>query len=538
MLHDAGEHIEQRQIVKRNLFAVSELLGRRKTQEDAYLHDKSRLSRKLAHLTEDERKAYMALLLLFMQVSAAGNAAAKDNGTCVCLATGWYRRKQVHVSTTYTGDSVAVLISVDKFGKLKYAIACNPDVHNIDNESEITAIKSGKERIAYAHAEQGKRLAWQVLATRSVGDTEYEQYGVSHAPVTTLVEQEFLSTDQCYMVVTCDGAMEHLARQQKTPHDFAMELGGLFVNALASGKKTTKFLADMVTESAFNAGSEDNITAMVMQIDKQSEPITAAVFDGHGSADIAILCRDNVLNLLEIVCQLYEHLSTKTDAPRRTAQFNAVIQAILTFDNKNNLLPALHALIKETKSQLLNAPELAPSVQWLEKIRDYYLRQLKVLRVVPEDYVLDSEVVKAVASKPAAMYQLSDQEREQKKAVMMLYLYLTRCNLKHCKSLTLIYNKLCQSFGKPGDAIASIINICAAFNAQQRKFGSKIKFPYSRQRSKEEAAMLYIDELMTALTKPEKKLQELDEILQFIKESLGVELTEDLSSKPVARPNE
>lgn len=536
MQHVEGDFAEVRHVVRQNLYATSETIGRRDAQEDAHAVDISDRSRKLSRLTADERHAHMALHFLLMQVAAAENQAFNAKGCCACAVTGWYRGDQVHVSTSYVGDSVAILIGLDKTSKLKYAVACNPDLHNIDNAEEILLVKNGQGRRANPYALVNKRLAWELLVTRSIGDADYEEFGVCHAPVTTLVEKEYTSLDQVYMVVACDGAMEHVTNKHQTANDFANELGTLFVDALASGKKTAKFLADMIRDNAFNAGSGDNISVMVMQINKKALPITAAVFDGHDGVEVSQLCRDNFAIHMQVVNDLYKHLQSKLNAERRIAEFNTIIQAILNFDNQHNYLHELQALIKEIKTHVFKSPELTQPISWLERVRDYYLRQLKVLRVVSEDYVLEHEVVKIVPIK-LDVYELTEFERKQKEAMSELYLYLNQCDLKHCKTLTLVRNKLCDSFGKPGEAIHGITHICENYFNNSRKFKIKIKFPFSKQVSMEENAMVVINELMTILNQPDKPHRNLVDVKQELGLALGVTMKE-LVMQPVARPHE
>ncbi len=530
-----GEFTEERHVIKRNIIGISETIGLRQDQEDAMAHDTSLLSKKISHLTEAERHAHMSLLFLLMQVAANENPELSKSGSCACLASGWYRQGHVYVSTSYVGDSVALLVGLDQAGELKYAIACNPDLHNVNYESEIQAIKLGQGRSHNPSANLGKRLAWELSVTRSIGDPEYEEYGLCHAPETTFIQQTFLNTDQVYLVVACDGAMEHLAEKNQTPHDFAKELGDLFTRAFATGKKTAKYLAQMIKDNAVKAGSKDNISVMVMPIDKKSAPITAAVFDGHEGAGVAQLCKQNFVEYLKIVSMFYKHMSTKINAQRQINEFDAIIHAILTFDTKTNYLPALRALIKEIKTHVYQLPDLMLVIQWLEKIRNYYLQQLKVLHVVPEHYVLDEEV-KATAL-ALERYQLSEQERKQKEAVMELYLYLQACDLKHCKALTLIKNKLCDSFGKPGEAIHGMQEICQQYHAKKKLIKLAIKFPFTKQASMEGSVMLLINDLVSTLTAPAKEYSNLSEILQAIKLALGVK-TNELVAQPVAYPNQ
>jgi TPR repeat protein len=131
-----------------------------------------------------------------------------------------------------------------------------------------------------------KRLGGILAVTRAFGDTELDSQGISHQPQTTKTIATLHPGERAFMVVTCDGAMEHL-KGDNVANQAAQELGSLLATGIAKGVPQQQTLAERIVDNALKNGSQDNISAMVTELHIGQPPLTAAVFDGHGGNKVS-----------------------------------------------------------------------------------------------------------------------------------------------------------------------------------------------------------------------------------------------------------
>ncbi len=317
-------------------------------QEDTYITDASEISKAFMELSPEQRKLVVEKTFADLQEGLG----EEQQGSCACIATGQVKEGgKAVVSTSYVGDSVAFLIILDANGRLKRAIACNPVLHYPDNAGEKKAITEGNKRKKglvlekdgiprlYESAPDSNGNLQPVLRngrcrslamTRAFGDFNLALCGLSHIPETTEITIEGIdSTDRVFMVVTCDGAMEHC---QNDPNTFANELGQLFQKHHTS---SPELLAEKIVDHGLAKDSMDNITAMVTElvVSKQEAAIidgpaaSLAVFDGHGGARASNFLKQNYLkrfrtnieSFLGMVLQQAEPELTSVPAHSETA---------------------------------------------------------------------------------------------------------------------------------------------------------------------------------------------------------------------------
>lgn len=212
--------------------------------------------------------------------------AASNCGSCACVATGQVKDNKATVYTSYVGDSVAFLVVLSADGKLKSVTPCNPALHDGNNAVERVTITRGIERNkgVIAHNRLCARPEDGMLAvTRALGDNAFFDYGLLHTPQTTEITVDVTPGDQVYMIVACDGAMEH-CKGVSCVATYAKELGLLFEN---HHNLSPEGLAQEIVDYALKKGSMDNITALVAPLKADKSAVTAGVFDGHGGSYVS-----------------------------------------------------------------------------------------------------------------------------------------------------------------------------------------------------------------------------------------------------------
>lgn len=510
---------------KKNItLGVCEIVGERSNQEDALIYDVVGYSEQLSRLKAENREFCMSLLFLMQQMNTAKNADCDSKGSCACIATGWHRKGRMHVSTSYVGDSVSFLIVLNAQGQLKHAVACNTNLHNIHNESEIIAIKNGVARQAFAFAKLNQRVGWQLALTRALGDTDYEMFGLSHAPETTLVTRRVTSTDHVFMVSTCDGAMEHLAKEPQAAFLFAKELGSLFEDAFKQKKTSAKELAEIIKNNAVEKASKDNITVVVVPFNKKSLAMTTALFDGHGGDVVSNSCKDNFTITMQNVLLIYQFLKKSENV----AKMKAVVQSILAFNTEHNRLADLQQIIRNIRNEILKTPGLDVVENWLVDISHYYLAELKKLGVLSDETALPERVMPLLR-----VEELSLVEKKQKAILGELLIFLSKCDLTQQPSLAKINACLSKTFGKPLPVLTEIKNVCDAHGDNHKS--RRIRFLSNKMPSTEDKIMKLIKELISVSLNAEGARQ--SRSTEAIFAALWAINGEALPLQPIARPN-
>jgi serine/threonine protein phosphatase PrpC len=189
------------------------------------------------------------------------------------------------LTLAHLGDSPAMLMVRDgQTGKvqvhnlLKEHKPSDPEERaRIESEGGFILDRKGTLRIIGTH---GGALA----VARAFGDNKYP--GVGHVPdITTLKIDEYAKPgDQVFLCVACDGLLE-----ANKPEDFAQIL------EKQMNQGNSQNLADHFVNMAYQSGSRDNITAMVVEIPPtRDRDLIIGVADGHGGRATADLVVDNL----------------------------------------------------------------------------------------------------------------------------------------------------------------------------------------------------------------------------------------------------
>jgi serine/threonine protein phosphatase PrpC len=286
-----GDYAINQDLENGGQIGICEVIGKRSKQEDAVCFDAGANSKDYTMFDANEKFAVMTAAFLNLQ-SGFMIPALKDSGSCACVATGWINDNNINVSASYVGDSVAYLVVLDANNQLKSTTACNPALHDLSNNNEVDAIKSGNDRAQDATLKPGQERLAGLAVTRALGDADYDSFGISHKPQIESLSQTYAEGDQAFMIVVCDGAMEHL-KSEGVANTYAAELGALVQAQLQNNTKKPAEIAKAIEQNATNQKSGDNISVIVAPLQPGMNPVTAAVFDGHNGNQVSkILGRD------------------------------------------------------------------------------------------------------------------------------------------------------------------------------------------------------------------------------------------------------
>lgn len=206
-----------------------------------------------------------------------------DGGT---TATAVVISKDDVISVANIGDSPAMLVlhNPETGQVLAQQITRN---HNPDDPDERVRLMEEGVEIAEPTQEGGKaRLRGEdgskLAVSRAFGDKGYE--GLAQQPDLLQLDLKSAMAQgfEAYVCVSCDGLFEHDGAS-------ADEYGQIIRDAAKNG--TLDSVAEKLTKHAHDAGSQDNLTALVTKVPTgpRDSDIVLTVADGHGAtgADIS-----------------------------------------------------------------------------------------------------------------------------------------------------------------------------------------------------------------------------------------------------------
>jgi len=251
--------------------AVTELWGRRDTQEDRILMGKLNDTEKM---TEENWHQALKQTIAGMEKGVEDNHL--DNGSCLCVnvVVGTV------IHTGNIGDSSADVVIIDAAGN--HTIQRLNTLHNPADDTE-------KNRIEAAGGEvKNGRINGELAVSRAIGDTRIE--GVTHDPDISSYSVTIPPGGTAFLITACDGLTE--------PNSMHAKISGI----VASNKnKGPEAISAALAIEAYKEGSQDNISVIVTPIDpKNTQPRLAAVFDGHGGDQVSEYLYQNFENQLKL----------------------------------------------------------------------------------------------------------------------------------------------------------------------------------------------------------------------------------------------
>lgn len=242
---------------------ITELWGERDTQEDRVVVGE--LPEFLKLLEEGRTLALKRMVRCLQEIITHKKIGQYQGSTfCAVIIVG----KKIY--TVNLGDSSAFLVTVSLNGQV-LTERLNKELHNPSDPKE-------KERIeALGHRIIAGRIAGMLAVSRAIGDNEFENEGLSHDPDIYIHHIEDNSSNQ-YIVLACDGLTEGDALTQP-------QIGHILAT---KQKKKPDDIAKELAFAAYEGGSMDNISVLVMPLDKdETRAKYMAVFDGHGGDQVA-----------------------------------------------------------------------------------------------------------------------------------------------------------------------------------------------------------------------------------------------------------
>lgn len=257
--YEDQEKINYTAIDKKNNIGVTELWGRRQTQEDRVLF--GALAEITNKFTKEEWQNVLnkTISLLESNIELKGF----DSGSCLCA-------NMIVGTTIYTanlGDSTTYLVMIDEQGNR--VVHLLNKLHKPDDKQERKRIEAMGGYVARG------RLNGVLAVSRAMGDTTLQ--GISHDADITQQQVLIPPRGHAFLITACDGMTEN-ARMHEN------EIGKIVA------ENRHKSPADISSELAMKAlayDSYDNISVIVTPITATQPPRYAIVFDGHGDNKVS-----------------------------------------------------------------------------------------------------------------------------------------------------------------------------------------------------------------------------------------------------------
>lgn len=271
---------------------ITEAKGRRQSQED---RSDFCVTDELKDLADQQIKTIFLKAIATVQKKFGSSL----NGGST-LVTAILRKDKLFIANV--GDSNAILLLIDQHKNIickRINILHNPST---PTEYEYIIINDGDI--------QHNRLGGMLAVSRAIGDNDFEQFGLRHTPDIFMIDLNN-GTDEnnnqiieqgyklCGLILSCDGLHEE---------DPALINMAVRIKNYLSENQFTEFsqihnhlqqLSQTVVYGAYEDGSYDNLTAMIMPVDlNHSKVIVAMIADGHGGSKVAEALGKNFIPIL------------------------------------------------------------------------------------------------------------------------------------------------------------------------------------------------------------------------------------------------
>lgn len=307
-----------------------ELQGARPNQEDAVL-----IAAVPQYRTQTKEQTVQQLKETFavLQDQCGNNQKQGSTGIVTLIDKN-------KITTASVGDSEAYLV-IFRDGKIKELTRLNTTVHNAaDNPAEFTratevALRNGASPPRKS-ATMGVRLGSGLAVTRSFGDKDSEEYGLSHEP--DIFEKDYSiegGKEHGFVITACDGLMEKMeesdlhqiliANQDKNPDDLAKILADLAVNNPVKEKKSGDNVSVIVTPLGVTPQRYKSAADYLLTTEEEEkaeyttnnlkEPIITGVFDGHGGREVSQKLAENFLPVFRTLNPNQRNLKTMRKWP-------------------------------------------------------------------------------------------------------------------------------------------------------------------------------------------------------------------------------
>ncbi|MBI1215847.1 MAG: hypothetical protein GC185_08525 [Alphaproteobacteria bacterium] len=231
--------------------------GGRDYQEDRFVIETCKAK------TAEEARGFLAALFT-RAASETRRHVSGSTGTAAVLS------EDGKLSVGFLGDSPAVLFIRDKKTGEVEARKLTRDHHaRLAKEKRLVEGNGGK-------VHKNGRVSGRLMLSRAFGDKGIEGVSREAQFAKADIGKELKAGKEVFLLVSSDGLYEGNPVDPK-PHDYIY----ILQKAIAEGKESR--LAEAFTAAAHLAGSEDNLTALVVKLDGLPQNgLFLGIADGHG----------------------------------------------------------------------------------------------------------------------------------------------------------------------------------------------------------------------------------------------------------------
>lgn len=135
------------------------------------------------------------------------------------------------------------------------------------------------------------RIAGDLAVSRAFGDAQYAPFGLIGAPDIYSVEKVVSGNEEAFIIVASDGLKEGTLK--------GLQNSEIAYLVHQHRKQSLAHLATILTHTAINKGSSDNISILMFKFPcKELDSIVVlGVFDGHGGAEVSEYLRTNFMQV-------------------------------------------------------------------------------------------------------------------------------------------------------------------------------------------------------------------------------------------------
>jgi serine/threonine protein phosphatase PrpC len=265
--------------------AIGEIEGRRRGQEDSLQFAVNDIQ-EFSQLNNDAQATALKNTLAEIQTATQEMACGSTANTTVAWLD---ESRNVRATTANLGDSTSFLVILDNNNNLVSSKLMHK-LHNPDryaNYAEYSrVVKQAQQNNAARPPGWGGpgdtwRLGSGLAVSRSLGDHDHEEFGLSHDPELTHTKVKLAAGQKAFIVVACDGLTE--LNENDKPALTPKAIGEIV--AEGQQKNSLYVTMDKLIIEAYCGGSQDNISVAVFPVG--DKPISAAIFDGHGGVEVA-----------------------------------------------------------------------------------------------------------------------------------------------------------------------------------------------------------------------------------------------------------
>ena len=172
--------------------------------------------------------------------------ANRMSGGCTALLV---QISKLKIFVAHAGDSRAILV------KQKGSVERLTEDHKPDRADEKSRIMSSGGEVTKARWGNVSRLNGEIAVSRSIGDVEFTQFGLTHEPECCEIDRDL--EEENWLILACDGIWDVMSDSQVAKLVYSLR------------KKTMPEIAKKIIDKAFAKLSSDNLSCIVVHLPKE-----------------------------------------------------------------------------------------------------------------------------------------------------------------------------------------------------------------------------------------------------------------------------